>query len=137
MVRATDSTGLLVGAVGIENNTDWNFRDLEEMLRSAKALKRNNREREGILIGPSKAPRFSRSLRFRHCGFFTHGTDRNAGFGPKFRGADGKPTNETALRGYENELSGYPSVQHYIADHTGIHFSDYPTSSEIESSAPP
>jgi len=30
---------VLVGAVGIENNTDWNFKDLEEMLRSAKALK--------------------------------------------------------------------------------------------------
>jgi hypothetical protein len=46
--------------VGIENNTDRNFKDLEGMLRSAKALKRNNRECKGILIGPSKAPRFSR-----------------------------------------------------------------------------
>jgi hypothetical protein len=43
-------------AVKIENNTDWNFRDLEEMLGSAKALKRNNRRHEGILIGPSRAP---------------------------------------------------------------------------------
>jgi len=34
----------LVGAVGIENNTEWNFKDLEEMLRSPKALKRNNKE---------------------------------------------------------------------------------------------
>jgi len=48
----------LVGAVGIENNTDWNFKDLEEMLWSAKALKRNNEESNGIFIGPSKTPRF-------------------------------------------------------------------------------
>jgi len=48
----------LVGAVGIENNTDRNLKDLEEMLRNAKALKRNNRKSKGILIGPSMAPRF-------------------------------------------------------------------------------
>jgi hypothetical protein len=42
----------MVGAVGIENNTDWNFKDLEEMMGSAKTLKRNNGECEGILIGP-------------------------------------------------------------------------------------
>ena len=48
----------LVGAVGIENNTDWNFKDLEEMLGNAKALKRNGKESDGILIGPSMAPRF-------------------------------------------------------------------------------
>jgi len=50
----------LVGAVGIENNTDRNFKDLEEMLGSAKELKRNNRECKGILIGPLMAPRFFR-----------------------------------------------------------------------------
>src|SRR5437016_1796164 len=50
--------GSLVGAVGIENNTEWNFKDLEEMLRSAKPLKRNNRKCKGILIGPSMAPCF-------------------------------------------------------------------------------
>jgi len=32
----------MVGAVRIENNTERNFRDLEEMLGSAKTLKRNN-----------------------------------------------------------------------------------------------
>ena len=48
----------MVEAVGIENNINWNFKDLEEMLRSAKALKRNDRESNGILIGPSMAPRF-------------------------------------------------------------------------------
>src|SRR5712692_9840656 len=51
----------LVGAVGIENNTDWNFKDFEEMARSAKALKRNDKESNGILIGPSMAPRFFRA----------------------------------------------------------------------------
>jgi hypothetical protein len=30
--------------VGIENNTDRNFKDLEEMLGSAKELKRNNQK---------------------------------------------------------------------------------------------
>ncbi len=54
------ATGLMVGAVGIENNTDWHFKDLEETSRSAKALKRNDRESNGILIGPSMAPRFFR-----------------------------------------------------------------------------
>jgi hypothetical protein len=49
---------VLVGAVGIENNTGWNFKDLEEMLRSVKTLKRNNEESSGILVGPSMAPRF-------------------------------------------------------------------------------
>ncbi len=64
--------GWLVGAVGIENNTDWNFKDLEEMPGSAKALTRNNRERNGILIGPSMAPRFFERVKFLCRGFFTH-----------------------------------------------------------------
>jgi hypothetical protein len=55
-----------LGAGGIENNTGRNFKDLEETLGNAKALKRNNRECKGILIGPSKAPRFSRSQSFLH-----------------------------------------------------------------------
>jgi len=50
--------GWLVGAVGIENNNDWNFRDLGEMRKNTKSLKKNTRELEGILIGPLKAPRF-------------------------------------------------------------------------------
>ena len=48
----------MVGAVGIENTTERNFKDLEEMLGSAKASQRNNREGKEILIGPSMAPRF-------------------------------------------------------------------------------
>jgi hypothetical protein len=31
---------VLVGAVGIENNTDWSFKDLEEMLGSAKDIEK-------------------------------------------------------------------------------------------------
>jgi hypothetical protein len=50
----------LVGAVGIENTTERNFKELEGMLGNLRALKRNNRESKGILIGPSMAPRFSR-----------------------------------------------------------------------------
>ncbi len=52
----------MVGAVGIENTTGRNFKDLEGMLGNAKALKRNNRECKGILIGPSMAPRFLRRI---------------------------------------------------------------------------
>ena len=52
--------GLLVGVVGVENNTDRNFKDLEKMLGNAKALKRNDEESDGILIGPSMAPHFLR-----------------------------------------------------------------------------
>jgi len=54
----TDSTGLMVGAVGIENNPGRSFKDLEKMQGSAKTLKRHSEERKGILIGPSMAPRF-------------------------------------------------------------------------------
>ena len=69
LLSPDQSEGWLVGAVGIENNPEWNFKDLEEMLGSAKELKRNNRECKGILIGPLMAPRFSRPSRFRHSVF--------------------------------------------------------------------
>ena len=39
-------------AVQVENTTGWNFKDLEGMQGNAKALKRNNWQCEGILIGP-------------------------------------------------------------------------------------
>jgi hypothetical protein len=48
----------LVGAVGIENNNEWNFRDLAGMRENIKSLKKNTGELEGIFIGPLKAPRF-------------------------------------------------------------------------------
>ena len=44
--------------MGVENITDRNLKDLEEMLGNSKSLKRNNRKYKGILIGPSMAPRF-------------------------------------------------------------------------------
>ncbi len=80
-----------LAAVGIENNNDWNFRDLAEMRKNTKSLKRNTGEFEGILIGPLKAPRFFLPLKFVCCGFFAHCPEYKVGFGPKFRGADGKP----------------------------------------------
>jgi len=43
---------MLVGAVGIENNAEQNFKELAETVRNAETLKRNNQERKGILIGP-------------------------------------------------------------------------------------
>ena len=55
---------MLVGAVGIENNAKWNFKDLEEMRRTAKTLKRNDEEFAGILIGPSMAPRLPGPKKF-------------------------------------------------------------------------
>ena len=62
------------------------------MRGNAKPLKKNNREREGILIGPSMAPRFFQSVKFIRRVFFAHCPDKEVGFGPKFYGTDGKPT---------------------------------------------
>jgi hypothetical protein len=42
----------------IENNTGWNFKHLAETMGNSKTLKRNNKGRAGILIGPSMAPSF-------------------------------------------------------------------------------
>ena|SRR5436190_565500 len=67
----------LVGAVGIENTTRRNFKDLEGMQGNAKALKRNNWECKGILIGPLMAPRFFRPPRFRHCVFHSLSKSRS------------------------------------------------------------
>ncbi len=63
------------------------------MRRNAKPLKKNAGELEGILIGPLKAPRFSR-CRNSVVVFFPRCTKVDVGFGSKFRGADGKPTTE-------------------------------------------
>jgi hypothetical protein len=57
LLSAYQSEGWLVGAVGIENNTGRSLKDLEGILGNANALKRNNEESSGILIGPSMAPR--------------------------------------------------------------------------------
>jgi hypothetical protein len=82
--------GWSVGAVGIENNIGWNFKDLDELSRSAKTLKRNNGEANAILIGPSMAPHFFESMNFFGVVFFIHRC--SVGFGPNFRGTDGKST---------------------------------------------
>jgi hypothetical protein len=42
------------------------------MRGNAKALKGNNREPNGILIGPSMAPRFFVLVKFLHRGFLAH-----------------------------------------------------------------
>jgi hypothetical protein len=88
----------LVGAVGIENTTKENFKDLEGMMGNAKALKRNDRESKGILIGPSMAPRFLRVSEIPSLWVFTYCPNKEVGFGPKFYGTDGKPTTEPSLR---------------------------------------
>lgn len=41
--------------MGIENNSDWSFKKLEEMRGNGKTLKRNSEDLEEILIGPSMA----------------------------------------------------------------------------------
>src|SRR5216684_8658003 len=82
--RNLSNIGILVGAVGIENTTRRNFKELEGMLGDAKALKRNDRECKGILIGPSMAPRFFSVLEFLRCVFFLAGTEGGVGFGPNF-----------------------------------------------------
>jgi hypothetical protein len=41
---------------GIENNSERNFKDLEEMQGSNKTLTRNTEERNGILIWPLNGP---------------------------------------------------------------------------------
>jgi hypothetical protein len=78
-----------VGAVGIENNADRNFKEVEGRLGSVKELKRNNRECKEILIGPSMAPRFRYRESESHCSRYTKA---DVGIGPKFGGTDGKPT---------------------------------------------
>src|SRR5260370_3584777 len=62
----------LVGAVGIENNDEWNFKDLRGMSRNTKSLKRNNEACKGILIAPSKLPRFSSVVDILKVEFSTH-----------------------------------------------------------------
>jgi hypothetical protein len=62
----------LVEAVGIENNNVRNFKELEGMRGNAKSLKRNKRARKGILIAPSKLPRFFPIAEIPRRRIFTH-----------------------------------------------------------------
>lgn len=73
----------LVGAVGIENNTERNLKDLEEMPGSAKSLKRNNGECREILIGPSMAPHFFGPEQFSQF-TFEHRLEQQVGSGSNF-----------------------------------------------------
>jgi len=77
----------------IENNNGWDFRDVRGMRRTNKSSKRNDRECKGTLIAPLKAPSFVPRLIPSSLGF-VHWSDWESAYGPKFRGADGKPTLE-------------------------------------------
>ena len=83
---------VLVGAVGIENNTARNFKSLRGIRKNAKSLKRNDEVCKGILISSLKAPSIFFRLRSSQCGFLDYCYELYVGFGPKFCGADGKPT---------------------------------------------
>ena len=45
------------------------------------------------LLAPQWPLVFFESVKFHPRGFFTHYLEYEVGFGPKFRGTDGKPTN--------------------------------------------
>jgi hypothetical protein len=74
----------LVGAVGIENNGVRNFKDLRGMARNAKSLKKNNEACRGILIAPSKLPRFSSGIEIPTAWDFRHGPKLRVGCGTNF-----------------------------------------------------
>jgi hypothetical protein len=76
---------VLVGAVGIESNNVRNPKDLRGMARNAKSMKRNNEACKGILIAPSKLPRFSFGLEFLTLSLFIHHLQQmSASSGPRF-----------------------------------------------------
>jgi len=80
------------------SNADSNFKDFEEMLGSAKTLKRNDRKSSGILIGPSMASFLRGSENSFIMVFWSTRHGKEVGFGPKFRGTDGKPMAWTLRR---------------------------------------
>jgi hypothetical protein len=82
---------LLVGAVGIENKNGRDFKDLREMRRNTKSLKRNDREGNGILIAPLKLPRFSCPPSPIVADYRPHCREWQVGFLPKSRGTNGEP----------------------------------------------
>jgi len=83
----------LVGAVGIENTAARSFKELEGMLGNRKASKRNDRERKGILIGPSMAPRFFLGTEIPTLCFFSlHESRRRLGLNFVARMASRRPT---------------------------------------------
>ncbi len=68
--------------VGIENNNGRNFKDLRGMRRNTKSLKRNDGERKGSLIAPSKLPRFSSIVDLK-VDFSTHCLQLRSASGPR------------------------------------------------------
>lgn len=59
------------GVVGTENKNLRNFKDLQEIQRNAKSLKRNARAHKDILIAPSKLPRLSSAFEIPALNFLT------------------------------------------------------------------
>jgi hypothetical protein len=53
------------------------------MHRNAKSLKRNNREREGILIAPSKLPECSSIVEISAPNFLIHRMQQKSASGPR------------------------------------------------------
>ncbi len=79
--------------MGIENTAGRNFKELEGMLGNRKALKRNDRERKGILIGPSMASRFFLGTEIPALFFFSlHESRRRLGLNFVARMASRRPT---------------------------------------------
>jgi len=75
-------------AGGDRNNDDWNLKDLSEMRRNAKPLKRNNEACKRIVIVPRSPV---------HCGSSDvrsppEALDRKSASASNSRRADGKPT---------------------------------------------
>jgi hypothetical protein len=59
------------------------------MTRNAKSLKKNDEACKGILIAPSKLPRFSRLCEIPPQCFSSHCPEWEVGFGRESRGTDG------------------------------------------------
>lgn len=93
--------------MGIENNSDRNQKDLEEMLGTPMTLKRNNWESKGILIGPSMALRSSRCCDSVKC-ISPHCSKKRRRFRPKSRGADGNSTQSSHAGSCFFRVDGYP-----------------------------
>jgi len=101
---------VLVGAVGIENNTRWNFKNLEGMMGNAETLTRNKKELKEILIGPSMAPRFFELVKIRSTWVFPYRLMSHVGFGPKSCGADGKPKSRRIVNKVHSSADGTSST---------------------------
>lgn len=59
------------GAAEIENNDQWNFKNLRGMSRNTNSSKRNERARQEISYCSLKAPSFFSILPIFWCRFFT------------------------------------------------------------------